>query len=399
MRLQGRPGLGHLTYCTNIHPGETWDLTFESIQQHLLPVRRALAPEQPFGVGLRLSAVAAEALREPSTFVDFRAFLAHHDLYVFTLNGFPFGPFHGTRVKEEVYQPDWLHEERLAYTNLLADLLAQLLPDEEGLDGSISTVPGTFRPLAARPGAIERMAQNLVRHVAHLIDILERSGRTIALALEPEPMCFLETIDETAAFFEQHLFAPAAVRQLHDLTGLSTGDAEAALRRHLGVCYDVCHAAVEFEDPAASLERLRGAGIAIPKLQLSSALRIAEATPEAAEHLWPFDDGVYLHQVVERGQGGLVRHLDLPQALDALAAGSEWRVHFHVPVFMERLEHFGTTQAFLGEILARHRREPISAHLEVETYTFGVLPEAYRREPVSQAITRELAWARDQLGA
>jgi hypothetical protein len=401
MRLQRRPGLGHLTYCTNIHPGETWELTFENIRQHLLPVRRALAPEQRFGVGLRLSAVAAEALREPSTFADFRAFLAHHDLYVFTLNGFPFGPFHGTRVKEEVYQPDWLHQERLAYTNLLADLLAQLLPDGEGLDGSISTVPGTFRPLAERPGAIESMAANLVRHVAHLLEIRERSGQMIALALEPEPMCFLETIEETAAFFEQHLFAPAAVRQLRDLTGLRAGDAGEALRRHLGVCYDVCHAAVEFEEPALSLDRLRNAGIAIPKLQLSSALRIAEATPEVAEYLRPFDDGVYLHQVVERRHGELVRHLDLPPALDALAegegAGSEWRVHFHVPVFMDRLEHFDTTQGFLREILARHREQPISAHLEVETYTFGVLPEAYRRESVSDAITRELAWARDQL--
>lgn len=403
MRLEGRPQRGHLTYCTNIHPGETWDEVFRNLEQHLLPVRRAVAPGKRFGVGLRLSAVAAEALRQPSTFADFRAFLAHHDLYVFTINGFPYGPFHGTRVKEEVYQPDWLQDERLAYTDLLADLLAQLLPDEEGLEGSISTVPGTFKPLAQAADAPARMTRNLVRHVAHLLEIEERSGRRIALALEPEPMCFLETIAETALFFERHLFARPAVQQLCELRGLGQGAAADALRRHLGVCYDVCHAAVEFEDPAASLARLKSAGIGVPKLQLSAALRIEQARPAMAEHLRPFDDGVYLHQVVERRPDGLVRHLDLPDALAALeqgdAAGHEWRVHFHVPVFLRQLEHFGTTQAFLQEILALHRQEPISAHLEVETYTWGVLPEVYRREEVAGAIGRELGWARDQLEA
>ena len=204
-------------------------------------------------------------------------------------------------------------------------------------------------------------------------------------------------------YFEQELFAPVAIRQLQELSGLGQGAAEEGLRRHLGLCYDVCHAAVEFEDPAASIARLRGADIAVSKLQLSAALRIERATPAVAEHLRPFDEGVYLHQVVEQRPEGLVRYLDLPDAFAALGEGGgpghEWRVHFHVPVFLGELEHFGTTQTFLREILALHRRHPISAHLEVETYTWDVLPQAYRREDVSQAIIRELGWARDQLAA
>jgi sugar phosphate isomerase/epimerase len=399
MKLGGY--LGHLTYCTNIHPGETWPEILANLERHAVEVRRQVANDRPFGVGLRLSAVAAEALGADATRDALRGFLADNGLYVFTINGFPYGPFHGRPVKEQVYQPDWRREERVAYSNLLADVLADLLPDDPALDGSISTVPGTFKPLAAAPGAVDDIARNLIRHAAHLVGIRERTGQTIALALEPEPYCFLETSDETVRFFEDHLFAAAAVAELAGLTGLARGAAEAALRRHLGVCYDVCHAAVEFEEPTASLEALRAAGIAVPKLQLSAALRIAAVGPETDAHLRPFDEPVYLHQVIARRDGKLVRHLDLPQALAALRDdyGAEWRVHFHVPIFLAELTDFSTTQAFLGEILELHRREPISAHLEVETYTWDVLPPHYRQVDVASAVARELTWVIERLEA
>jgi sugar phosphate isomerase/epimerase len=391
----------HLTYCTNIHPGETWPEVRASLARHLPAVKREVAPDQPFGVGLRLSASAAAALSEPGPRAELQDLLERTGCYLFTINGFPYGPFHGRPVKEQVYQPDWRHEARVVYSAQLADLLALLMPDDPGLTGSVSTVPGTFKPLAAAPGAVEEIARNLVRHAAHLVGIRERSGRTIALALEPEPCCFLETIDETVRFFEEHLFADAAVRELAGLTGLARGAAETALRRHLGVCYDVCHAAVEFEDPAGSLRALRAAGIGVPKLQLSAALRIAAVGPATAGQLRPFDEPVYLHQVIERRGGRITRHLDLPEALATLseAQGAEWRVHFHVPIFLAELTDFSTTQAFLAEILALHREEPISEHLEVETYTWDVLPAHYRKVDVASAVARELGWVLEQLAA
>jgi sugar phosphate isomerase/epimerase len=401
MKLGGGP-LGHLTYCTNIHRGETWPEVLAALKRHLPAVKGRFAPNRPFGVGLRLSAVTAEALRDERALAELRDLLDAHDLYVFTINGFPYGPFHGVRVKEEVYQPDWQHQERLVYTDRLADLLADLLPDEPGLEGSVSTVPGTFKPLSQPPGVAERMAENMVRHVAHLVRLQARTGRVIALALEPEPYCFLETIDETVRFFEGHLFAGAAIMRLAELCGLSRSDAEQALHRHLGVCYDVCHAAVEYEDPTGGFEQLCSAGIRVPKLQLSAALRIAKVGPSTVERLRSFDEPVYLHQVVERRQGRLSRYLDLPQAFEALDHGAggearEWRVHFHVPIFLDEIEHFSTTQHFLREILAIHREHPVSTHLEVETYTWDVLPEHYRQEDVATAIARELAWVRDRL--
>lgn len=393
MRVAAAGDLGHLTYCTNIHAGETLAEVTAGLARHLPEIKAGVAPAVPFGVGLRLGRAAADGLRAPGALESLKRFLAAGGYYVFTLNGFPYGAFHGRAVKEDAYRPDWSDPLRLEYTNLLADLLAELLP--AGEEGTVSTVPCTFKPWAE--GRLAAIVEHLLRHVAHLVSLRERTGQTIALALEPEPCCYLETIEETVAFFEGHLYSRQAAARLAALAGISPAAAEAALRRHLGVCYDVCHAAVEFEDPAASIARLRAAGIAISKLQLSSALRVASLDADSARHLAAFAEPVYLHQAVERSNGSLRRYLDLPQALAGAAAGAELRVHFHVPVFLEKMEHFGTTQAFLAEILRAHRENPISRHLEVETYTWDVLPASYRGAGLAAAIARELNWVQAQL--
>jgi len=397
MLIETSNAASHLTYCTNIHAGERWQEIFSRLQVNLPLIKAETSPDQPMGVGLRLSAIATEELADEEGLAAFQQFLADGGYYVFTINGFPYGPFHGQRVKEQVYQPDWSHDERLIYSDRMVDVLAALLPD--GMDGSISTVPGTFKPLASEPGMVEQITDNLISHAAKLVEVERITGKVIALAIEPEPYCFLETIDETVRYVEDHLLASSAVNRLAELVGLSEASAEDALRRHIGVCYDVCHAAVEYEEPRGSIEALRAAGIAIPKLQLSSALRIPEVTSFLAEAIAPFDEPVYLHQVIERRGREFIRYLDLKDALGALdqAIGHEWRVHFHVPIFLDELEHFSTTQDFLKQILALHREQPISDHLEVETYTWDVLPERYRGVDVSTAIARELNWVRQEL--
>lgn len=392
------PDLGHLTYCTNIHPGESWRAMADALSAHLPAIKLAVSPGAPFGLGLRIAADAAETLKAPGARAELADLLAETGTYLFTINGFPFGSFHGTRVKENVYAPDWSTPERLAYTDGLADLLAGFLPEEVGM-GSISTVPVTFRGWADE-ARLEAAVENLIGHAALLVDIERERGRHIALALEPEPCCYLETIEETVRFFEDRLFVRSACRRLADRAGMSMAGTEAALRRHLGVCYDVCHAAVEFEDPAGSLALLEGADITIPKLQLSSALRIAAMDGAAAAALKPFEEPVYLHQVVEQAPDRLTRYLDLPEALAEVraATGREWRVHFHVPVFLAELEAFSTTQDFLRQVIARHRERPVSPHLEVETYTWDVLPRDYRTVEVDEAIARELNWVLGELG-
>lgn len=395
-QVSGRD-LGHLTYCTNIHAGEPLDEVMAGLARHLPAIKASVAKDQPLGVGLRLGHAATESLRERGALAELKRFLAEGNYYVFTLNGFPYGAFHGRAVKEDAYKPDWSDPHRLAYTDHLADILSEILP--AGQEGSVSTVPCTFKPWAR--GRLDAIVEHLIRHVAHLVAIRNKTRQMIALALEPEPYCYLETIDETVEFFNARLFNRKGVGRLVQLTGLPAAEAEAAMRRHIGVCYDVCHAAVEFEDPKASIGRLRANGILIAKLQLSSALKVARFSKRSAQHLAAFAEPVYLHQVVRKSKarGSLRRFVDLPQALARAgeSSGTEWRVHFHVPVFLEQMAHFGTTQSFLAEILAMHRADPISKHLEVETYTWDVLPEEYRNVDLSSAIARELAWVKAQL--
>jgi sugar phosphate isomerase/epimerase len=400
----GTPGAPQLTYCTNIHPGETWPEVRTVLERSLPVVRAAVAPSEPFGVGLRLAAAAADALSAPAELAALRELLRQRDLYVFTINGFPYGAFHGTRVKEAVYTPDWRSPERGRYSAVLAELLAALLP-ENCAYGSVSTIPGAFRPRAASPDAFDAIAEGLLSHVATLVALEERTGRCVRLALEPEPWCVVERVADTIAFFDAHLFSPGAARRLASLTGRSEAACGAALRRHLGVCFDACHMAVEFEDPADALARFAAAGIDLVKVQISAGMVARftgadDASVRAA--LAAFADDVYLHQVVERGPGGLRRWVDLPQALAADAAGAgprEWRVHFHVPLFRRSLGMLASTQAWVAALLLALRRDAYAGHLEVETYTWDVLPAEHRGEPVETAIARELAWVLEQLAS
>ncbi len=397
-----------LTYCTNIHPGESWADTRRALGQYLPLVRQRVSGAAPFGVGLRLSARAARELDNDAALGEFRAFLQEHSLYVFTINGFPYGHFHQQRVKDNAYLPDWRDRRRLAYSDRLASLLARLLPP--GVEGSISTVPGAYRAhIADDASAFDKITHNLLLHAAQLHRICQRSGQLITLALEPEPSCMLETAHDAVQFFQEHLFGAPALACFATMTGLPADMAEAALRRHVGVCLDACHMAVAFEDPRAAVKELKAAGIKLAKLQLSAGLRATDmdAMPDGA--FAPFTEDVYLHQVVERSARGLRHMPDLPEALAGErrhganhsvpqpGGKREWRIHFHVPVWYPELGAFCTTHDYLAQLLALHKTEPVASHLEVETYTWDVLPEQLRHMPLDAAIARELAWVLEKL--
>ena len=390
--------ISHLSYCSNIHPGESWAEVRGNLARFMPQIRQALSPDDKFGIGLRLSADAVNDLAAPAALAEFKTFLADNKLYVFTINAFPYGPFHGARVKEDVYLPDWQDDERLRYTNQVADVFAEFLP--AGQTGSISTVPGAFKARVSGEDDICSMARKMVQHIAHLVKLEQRVGKCIVLALEPEPCCFLETIEESVNFFSDHLFSSESQAQLASLLGLDQGDAETLLRKHLTLCLDLCHAAVEFESYDACVADLRAAGIGIGKVQISAGLRLENVTRDTIEILRPFEDNVYLHQVVEQHNGVLNRYTDLADAFAALKddnATREWRVHFHVPVFLDDLGEFSSTQFFVREALEKQKIDPISNHLEVETYTWNVLPEQYRTQSMDAAIVRELQWVRDIL--
>jgi hypothetical protein len=398
MKLNQLSGNVHLTYCTNIHAGQSWQDIRASLDEYVPAIKSTVAPSQPMGIGLRLSGEAAAVARQPEALASFRDQLSVLGAYVFTINAFPFGPFHGVRVKEDVYLPDWRDRERVAFTANSAAVLAGILPD--GIEGSISTVPGAFKPNGRSSEAVAAMARNLMMAVADLVDLKRRTGKHIALALEPEPCCFLETTDESIAFFEGALLQPETLDMLGGITGVGRSEAEILLRRHLGICYDVCHGSVEYEDTVAALDRLLAAGIAIPKIQLSAAMRIPAMTKGLIDAVMRYNDGVYLHQSIVRSGDNLSRHVDLPDAVTAFGEGQadgEWRIHCHVPVFLADLGEISSTRSDLVATLAALRQRTRSSHLEVETYTWDVLPDNVRTGSKSADIAREIAFCRQEL--
>jgi sugar phosphate isomerase/epimerase len=390
-----------LTYCSNIHAGETWPEVAGALRASLPEIRRQLRAEGPFAIGLRVSAQAAAELEAPRTLAEFRAFLRDGDYYVPTVNGFPYGAFHGQRVKELVYLPDWRQPARVEYSNRLASLLTALLEGASAQEGSISTVPGAFKGHIHSPDDARAIAAGILAHAAHLVRLRDASGITIALAIEPEPACFVETIAEAVDFFTRYLFDESLVASLARQGGyaLSVGD----VKRHVGVCFDACHMAVEFEDAGAALSSLASAGIRVPKFQISSALRVPNPVEGSRGRaaLARFSEDTYLHQVVERASGQLSRFVDLPDALASPDPRTEreWRIHFHVPVFLAVMGDLETTQPYLESVLDLVKQIPDSTCLEVETYTWDVLPPEYRTVDMNTAIARELAWTRARLGA
>jgi len=380
----------HLTYCLNIHPGETWAESLAAIQRHALAVRDLVSPTRPFGLGLRLSRQAALELEPEATLASFRRFLQENNLYVFTLNGFPYGAFHGTPVKTSVYTPDWRTPERLDYTRRLAGILSRLLP--EGVDGSISTLPLSYKDWVTGPEDRQTIARQLAALAVSLDEIRNRSGCEIHLGLEPEPDCLLGTPSDVTAFFRDVLL-PCGIPFITGQRGCPPDAARRLLLRHIGVCLDTCHMAVEFVSPESAIRELEAAGLRISKLQISAAME-CPATPEALGRLREFADAVYLHQTRIRDARGTRRHPDLPEALGAehADAGSLWRTHFHVPLHMAGAPPLATTAALLDTSFWRQALAGGISHFEIETYTYSVLPPHLRSQGVEDSLRREFEW-------
>lgn len=363
----------HLAYCSNVHAAEDLDGVVAQLDRFAGPVRRALGSET-IGVGLWLAVEVAHRLAgDPAATDRLRAALGAHGVEVVTLNGFPYRAFQAPVVKGAVYRPDWREPERFAYTADLARVLVRLLP-EDVTAGSISTLPLGWRTgwdddagTAARD-ALGRLAEDLD-------GIAERTGKQVRVGLEPEPGCTVETIAQAADALE----------------GLD--------RDRLGICLDACHLAVQFEDPQAALDLLDDAGIAVVKAQVSAALTVAE--PRGADGgalLAGFVEPRFLHQTREVVEGEVAGCDDLDQALDGgLPGAAEWRVHYHLPVHSAAT----TTQPELRRTLAALMTgRAATPHLEVETYTWNVLPPEQRPRDdagLVAGLAAELDWTRAEL--
>jgi sugar phosphate isomerase/epimerase len=373
----------HLAYCTNIHRGETWAETFDALQRLTLAVRDRVARGEPYAIGLRLSDQASRELIDAKALTEFRRWLDKENCYVFTINGFPYGRFHGTRVKEQVYAPDWTTRERLEFTLRLFEILAQLVPS--GVEGSVSTVPCSFKEFIKSDGQVKAMRDNLWRCVDGIAEIAERTGKMLHLGLEPEPLCYLETSAETVLFFQQM----RADREF-----------DQRLTRHLGVNYDTCHLACEFEEPKHAIEQFCQNNIRISKLHLSSALKVLP-TAETCAALRGFADDVYFHQVIERRPDGTLhryRDLDIALASPQTTDAREWRIHFHIPLHSKPTPVFNNTSDHIAGVLQELKEHPkLCQHLEMETYTWEVMPAEMKNRSVVDQLASEYEWTLEQL--
>lgn len=371
-----------LGYCTNVHPGCSLDEIKSQLEKHALAVKQRVSPNEPMGIGLWFPAsVAAQLVEDKARRArDLGQWLRDHGLLAYTLNGFPYGDFHSEVVKHAVYKPDWTTAERIEYTLDLVDLLHELLP--EGEEGSISTLPIGW------DGAVAMGWADVLGHCVDELEALyEQEGRLIHLNLEPEPGCELSTTEE--------------VLMLLVTMGMFAPDKE-ALHRHLRVCLDVCHQAVMFEKPNRLLEWARDSDFSIGKVQLSSALRVPFRGKSAQEKkamradLERFIEPRYLHQTTIGFKDGHKRKAfydDLPRALkNRKQSGDEWRVHFHLPVYLETIGSLGTTRDHIESFLRELKPEDGIKHFEVETYAWDVLPEQWQVDELADGIARELQW-------
>jgi sugar phosphate isomerase/epimerase len=401
----GPEGFFHLTYCTKIHPGHGWEDLMANLRRYIPALKAKLAPDQPFGLGLRLSARECTELLAGDRLAEFQDFLARHDLYVFTLNGFPYGDLTIPAVKSQIFAPDWREEARVRYTLDLIEILRQLLPT--GAEGSISTIPLSYKAWIST-GDLEawaRMTRNLVQVTTRLVEIRLDEGKLIHLDLEPEPDGLLERSEEVADFFRDWLLGGGA-RLLAEKLRTDVFSARRRLLDHLQVCLDTCHLAVAHEDPATALANLAEYGIRVGKVQITAGLQV-EVPPEAglqeavARQLEPFTCSPYLHQVIGRSNGGRgVRFPDLAFALPHLAQneGCHWRIHYHMPLYVEQYQQLAATSDDTRMVLTLLKDRGFSRHLEIETYTWEWLPPDLKLD-LLDSLHREYLWVLEAMGS
>jgi hypothetical protein len=392
---------GHLSYCSNIHPGEDWPVHFSVLKNSIPEIKAAVCPDEKMGIGLRLANQASIDLLEKSNFDAFKNWLKESDTYVFTMNGFPYGGFHNVVVKDQVHAPDWTTNDRTEYTIRMFKLLSKLLPDEL-TEGGISTSPLSYRFWWKDAESLENAKQiatkNILLVVETLIEIREVTGKILHLDIEPEPDGILENSHEFIDWYVHYLI-PMGVEQLKN-KGFTKTQAEETIKTHLQLCYDVCHFAVGFETPQEVIDKLNAEGIKVGKIQISSALKV-DFTSEAEEKLKviaQYNEPTYLHQVVaKKTDGSFQKYPDLSEAIAGFDDSiSSWRVHFHVPLFLEHYGVLSSTQLDIVDTIDVHKKMPFTHHLEIETYTWGVLPSEFQA-PLNDSIIREINWVKGLL--
>jgi len=436
IQAQGRSV--QLSYSTNVHPAESLDDLLRVVERHVAPVMHgAMGPQPEYAVNLRLGMrqvdelLAHDPLPSNSVLSDailsappspacerLKETLARHKLRVASVNGFPILDFHAPRVKEMVYSPPWTDGGRAQYTLKIAKALAHLTGDRA--EAAVSVPTGTFKGYCDNEEIKAQCAHFLTECAKELMRLERLTGKTIKLGLEPEPYTTGETIGEFLEYYQKYILAAADEKWPSQL-GVSAKQAEALARKFITVNLDLCHSAVEFEDPLEDLKQLQAAGIAVTGLHLSAALRLPEPHRNAAalDQLLGLNEPRYLHQVVGKlRDGNFARFEDLPDLERLRSRPRGWkmadfeevRCHFHVPLFADWTGPLTSTREGVGPAARYAAKAGLTDNFIVETYTWGVLGDlagkgaGAAREivgpggvDVNAGLQRELQWAKAEL--
>ena len=380
-----------IAYCTNVHAGKNLVETRKNLSEYAVSVKRDFCAADEMGIGLWLSAKAAEELCQDSSEAkqdEFSQFLSENGLDPFTFNGFPFGDFHQNVVKHDVYRPSWFDFSRQQYSERLVHLIQRFSSSPEL---SISTLPIGWGNPPLSDGQLSMSAKQLARVAETCRRIESETGRLVYFCVEPEPGCHIQYAKDVVDFFESFLFRHSN----EDVT-----------RRHIRVCHDVCHAVVMCESQAEVMATYKQAGISIGKVQISSAVVVdfdviePPDRTEAVQQLSTFAEDRYLHQTtIQNKKGEIQFYEDLPLALKSLTEPSEasgiWRIHFHIPVHLDKFGLLSASQHAIEDCVTQCRRYSDVVHFEVETYAWNVLPPDLRENSLSVGITKELRWFQD----
>ncbi|WP_205878004.1 metabolite traffic protein EboE [Mycobacterium camsae] len=362
-----------LSYCSNVVAADTVEVLEDRLLSVFAPARERAGLDQ-LGIGLWLPAHTMSRLAgDPPARRRLASILADHGLRVTTMNAFPYGHFHGESVKHAVYQPDWTTQQRLDYTRSCAEVLSELMVDVQ--QGSISTLPlGWADPWDN--GSDARARHNLGTLSEHLRRIEEQTGRRIRLAVEPEPGCVIGSCGDAIDWFG---------RTAHGVDPT-----------YIGLCLDTCHLAVMYEDPAEVVTGLAELGIDVVKIQASNAIEIHDLAAEGvAEAFAEFSHSPYLHQA--NGVDGHGRRWfrdDLRLDDPSVPTSGHVRVHYHVPLHVSPPAPLSNTSYVLTEVMAMlcDATIPRPVDIEIETYTWEVLPASLRMPSLADDLAAEICW-------
>ncbi len=391
----------HLSYCSNIHSGNDWKSHFKNIKKYVPIIKKQVCPNKNFGLGLRLSNLASKELDSENNLSNFKDWLKEENIYIFTMNGFPYGNFHGNKVKDLVHEPDWTNQDRVNYTTRLFNQLAYLLPEKTS--GGISTSPISYKhwhkTIDDKKTALKIGAENMIKIIFQLYEIEKKTNKYLHLDIEPEPDGLLENSNDVINFYQNYLY-PIGIEKIKSKFNINDKKARDCIKKYLTICYDICHFSLAYEDPKDTFNKFNSNQIKIGKIQVSSALKIIfnkNNEKKIWDSLEKFDEPVYLHQVTEYKNNKVKTYPDLPELFLNKKSFKELRAHFHVPIFLEEFDHLSSTQDQILKVINYiNTNKTLCDHLEIETYTWEVLPSSLKTE-IASSIIREIEWLKLKL--